>query len=112
MAPDGTNHSYQLVESLLQEPMDNGDVICNACLWRCRLSARPARILPGARQRNGTLYNLSYGIISAIEVESIKNKPVFHYRPDSKVMSIGSYGCNFRYEGSQPGDFLGCGSAR
>ena len=45
------------------------------------------------------LYNLSYGIISAIEVESIRNKPVYHYRPQSRVMSIGSYGCNFRCKG-------------
>ena len=59
----------------------------------------PARLLPGARHRNGTLYNLSYGIVSAIEVESIRNKPVYHYRPDSRVMSIGSYGCNFRCKG-------------
>ena len=40
--------------------------------------------------RNGTLYNLSYGIVSAIEIESIRNKPVYHYRPESRVMSIGS----------------------
>jgi len=90
---------YQLVESLLQKPLDNGDVVCNLCLWRCRLRHGQRGFCQAHVNRNGTLYNLSYGIISAIEVESIRNKPVYHFQPDGKVMSIGSYGCNFRCKG-------------
>ena len=90
---------YQLVETRLQQPVENGDVICNLCLWRCRLRHGQRGYCQAHVNRNGTLYNLSYGIISAIEVESIRNKPVYHFRPDSKVMSIGSYGCNFRCKG-------------
>ncbi len=93
--PDG----YQLVETKLQQPLDNGDVVCNLCLWRCRLRHGQRGFCQAHVNRNGTLYNLSYGILSAIEVESIRNKPVYHYRPDSRVMSIGSYGCNFRCKG-------------
>ncbi len=91
--------NYQLVESLLQQPLDNGDVVCNLCLWRCRLRHGQRGFCQAHVNRNGVLYNLSYGIVSAIEVESIRNKPVYHYRPDSRVMSIGSYGCNFRCKG-------------
>jgi len=91
--------SYQLVETMLQQPLPNGDVVCNLCLWRCRLQHGQRGFCQAHVNRNGTLYNLSYGIISAIEVESIRNKPVYHYRPDSRVMSIGSYGCNFRCKG-------------
>ena len=90
---------YQLVETKLQQPMDNGDVVCNLCLWRCRLRHGQRGFCQAHVNRNGTLYNLSYGIISAIEVESIRNKPVYHFQPDSKVMSVGSYGCNFRCKG-------------
>jgi pyruvate formate lyase activating enzyme len=91
--------SYQLVETRLQETLDNGDVVCNLCLWRCRLRHGQRGFCQAHVNRNGTLYNLSYGIVSAIEVESIRNKPVYHYRPESRVMSIGSYGCNFRCKG-------------
>jgi pyruvate formate lyase activating enzyme len=49
--------------------------------------------------RHGTLYNLSYGIISAIDMGPIEGKPVRHFRPGSRVMSIGGYGCNFRCGG-------------
>ncbi len=91
--------SYQLVETMLQQPLGNGDVVCNLCLWRCRLRHGQRGFCQAHVNRNGKLYNLSYGIISAIEVESIRNKPVYHFQPDSKVMSIGSYGCNFRCKG-------------
>ena len=93
------SENYQLVETMLQTPMDNGDVVCNLCLWRCRLRHGQRGFCQAHVNRNGKLYNLSYGIVSAIEVESIRNKPVYHYRPESKVMSIGSYGCNFRCKG-------------
>ena len=49
--------------------------------------------------RNGTLYNLSYGIISSADVGPIEDKPVRHFRPGTKVLSVGSYGCNFRCTG-------------
>ncbi len=91
--------SYQLVETLLQQPLDNGDVVCNLCLWRCRLRHGQRGFCQSHVNRGGKIYNLSYGIVSAIEVESIRNKPVYHYRPESRVMSIGSFGCNFRCKG-------------
>lgn len=91
--------SYQLVKSRLQTTLDNGDTVCNLCLWRCRLRHGQRGFCQAHVNRNGVLYNLSYGIISAIDVEAIENKPVYHYRPGTKVMSIGSYGCNFRCKG-------------
>lgn len=91
--------SYQLVKTRLQQPLDNGDTVCNLCLWRCRLRHGQRGFCQAHVNRNGTLYNLSYGIISAIDVEAIENKPVYHYRPGTRVMSIGSYGCNFRCKG-------------
>ncbi len=91
--------SYQLVETLLQQKLENGDVLCNLCQWRCRLQHGQRGFCQAHVNRDGRLYNLSYGIVSAIEVESIRNKPVYHFKPDSTVMSIGSFGCNFRCKG-------------
>ncbi len=91
--------SYQLVETLLQQQLENGDVLCNLCQWRCRLQHGQRGFCQAHVNRNSRLYNLSYGIVSAIEVESILSKPVYHFKPDSTVMSIGSFGCNFRCKG-------------
>lgn len=90
---------YQLVQTRLQERMDNGTTRCNLCLWRCKIGHGQRGFCQAHVNRDGTLYNLSYGIISAIDVGPIEGKPVKHYRPGSKIMSIGSYGCNFRCGG-------------
>ncbi|MBL4762135.1 MAG: AmmeMemoRadiSam system radical SAM enzyme [Gammaproteobacteria bacterium] len=90
---------YQLVETTLQEKLDDGTTRCNLCLWRCKLSHGARGFCQAHVNRNGTLYNLSYGIISAIEIGPIEDKPVKHFRPGTQVMSIGSYGCNFRCGG-------------
>ncbi len=91
--------SYQLVETRLQEKLDNGTTRCHLCLWRCKLGHGQRGFCQAHVNRNGTLYNLSYGILSAIDVGPIEGKPVRHYRPGTKVMSVGSYGCNFRCGG-------------
>ena len=87
---------YQLVETRLQERLDNGSTRCNLCLWRCKLVHGQRGFCQAHVNRHGTLYNLSYGILSAMDIGPIEDKPVRHYRPGSKVMSVGSYGCNFR----------------
>lgn len=90
---------YQLIETRLQEQLDNDMVRCNLCLWRCKIGHGQRGFCQAHVNRDGTLYNLSYGIISAIEIDAIEDKPVRHYRPGTKVMSVGSYGCSFRCGG-------------
>lgn len=90
---------YQLVETRLQTRLDNGSTQCNLCLWHCKLVHGQRGFCQAHVNRHGTLYNLSYGIISAIDIGPIEDKPVKHFRPGSKVMSVGSYGCNFRCQG-------------
>lgn len=90
---------YQLVETGLQERMDDGTTRCHLCLWRCRLGHGQRGFCQAHVNRHGTLYNLSYGILSAIDIGPIEAKPVRHFHPGTQVMSIGSYGCNFRCGG-------------
>jgi pyruvate formate lyase activating enzyme len=90
---------YQLVQTRLQEKLANGTTRCHLCLWRCKIGHGQRGFCQAHVNRNGTLYNLSYGILSSIEVGPIEAKPVKHYRPGTRVMSVGSYGCNFRCGG-------------
>lgn len=90
---------YQLIETRLQERLGDGTTRCHLCLWRCRLRHGQRGFCQAHVNRHGTLYNLSYGIISAIDIGPIEGKPVRHYRPGTRVMSMGSYGCNFRCGG-------------
>ncbi len=90
---------YQLMPTRLQTRLDNGQTQCNLCPWYCKLSHGQRGFCQAHVNRNGTLYNLSYGIISALAVDTIESKPVKHYRPGTKILSVGSYGCNFRCPG-------------
>ncbi len=90
---------YQLIETRLQERLANGTTRCHLCLWRCKIGHGQRGFCQAHVNRYGVLYNLSYGILSAIDIGSIEQKPVRHYRPGSQVLSVGSYGCNFRCGG-------------
>jgi len=91
--------NYQLVKTGLQTPLANGATQCNLCLWRCKINPGQRGFCQTHVNRQGTLYNLSYGILSSIAIDSIESKPVKHYRPNTRVISVGSYGCNFRCGG-------------
>lgn len=98
-APHSAPNQYQLVPTRLQERLDHDVTRCHLCLWRCKLVHGQRGFCQAHVNRNGTLYNLSYGIISAMDVAPIEEKPVRHFRPGTRVMSVGSYGCNFRCGG-------------
>ncbi len=90
---------YRLMPTRLQEKIGEEKTRCNLCLWRCGLHHGQRGFCQAHVNRNGTLYNLSYGIISAMDVGPIEAKPVRHYRPGTQVLSVGSYGCSFRCGG-------------
>ncbi len=92
-------NQYQLVPTRLQQKQENGTTRCNLCLWRCKIAHGQRGFCQAHVNRNGTLYNLSYGILSSIDIDAIEDKPVKHYRPGTKVLSVGSYGCSFRCDG-------------
>ena len=68
--------------------------ICNLCPHFCRIdSGNKGRC--GARlNRNGELYSYTYGKISALNIDPIEKKPIYHFMPGKRILSIGSLGCN------------------
>ncbi len=90
---------YRLMETVLQEKLDNGTTRCHLCPWRCKITHGQRGFCQAHVNRHGTLYNLSYGILSSIHANPIEEKPVRHYRPGTRVLSVGSYGCSFRCGG-------------
>ena len=79
----------------LCDPRGNGTIECQACARRCTI--RPGEIgFCGVRSNEGgTLRLLTYGRVVTAHVNTIEMKPAYHYRPGSKVLSIGTVGCNW-----------------
>jgi len=86
----------RLREALLYERRNNDRVRCHICQRRCLIP--PGRIGYCKTKVNvgGTLYTTIYGVVSSAAADPIEKKPVFHYKPGSRVFSVGSLGCNFR----------------
>lgn len=45
--------------------------------------------------KEGELYLIVYGKASAVHVDPIEKKPLFHFLPGTEIFSIGTVGCNF-----------------
>jgi pyruvate formate lyase activating enzyme len=87
--------------ALLAEPWSRGRVRCLTCLRRCAI--RPGeRGWCGTREnRDGSLFTLIYGRVASLSLNPIEKKPVYHFLPGSRWLSLGSLGCNFRCPGCQ-----------
>ncbi|MCM0647944.1 AmmeMemoRadiSam system radical SAM enzyme [Clostridium swellfunianum] len=44
---------------------------------------------------DGELYNLNYGEITSLALDPIEKKPLHYFRPNTWILSAGSFGCNF-----------------
>ncbi len=76
---------------------NEGDtVVCGLCAHRCRIKNGRRGICEVRENRDGVLYSLSYGAVSAAHIDPVEKKPLFHFLPGSLTYSIATVGCNFR----------------
>lgn len=76
------------------EPSGDGGVTCLLCPRACRIADGHAGWCGTRSNRGGTLFTDVYGRPAAIQVDPIEKKPLFHFLPGSRVLSIGTVGCN------------------
>jgi len=91
-------------ESLLAERLPGGRVRCNVCAVRCVISEGARGACRTRLNRGGTLYSLLYGRVSSACADPVEKKPLYHFHPGTRVLSMGTRGCNFRCPGCQNWD--------
>ncbi|MDI9645580.1 MAG: radical SAM protein [Archaeoglobales archaeon] len=70
-------------------------IVCQLC-WRfCRIRENESGYCKVRINKNGKLYTLTYGKLSALESRPIEIKPFFHFKPSSTSMTFSTYSCNF-----------------
>ncbi|MCB0547135.1 MAG: AmmeMemoRadiSam system radical SAM enzyme [Phaeodactylibacter sp.] len=82
-------------EAILYEPMEKKAVRCTACKIRCVVKPGGAGVCGVRQNMDGKLYLLVYGKASAVNIDPIEKKPLYHFLPGSQIFSIGTIGCNF-----------------
>jgi len=91
-------------EAYLYDKLDEGKVVCHTCQRRCVISEGRKGWCYTRINEAGRLDSLIYGEVSSLSINPIEKKPVFHFYPGSRWLSLGSVGCNFRCPGCQNWD--------
>ena len=80
----------------MREPVNDGHKVrCLTCERRCELAGGQVGWCRTRKNRDGTLYTLVYGAVSALSCNPIEKKPLHHFYPGSVALTAGSYSCNF-----------------
>lgn len=74
----------------------NKDVRCDVCAHRCVILPAGSGICRMRKNRDGRLYTLVYNNLASLNFNYIEKGPIFHFWPGSRVIELGTVGCNFR----------------
>lgn len=82
-------------EALYWKKEDN-NVICSLCPHNCKINDEEFGFCNARQNINGKLIAESYGRVSALNIDPIEKKPLYHFYPGLKTLSFGSFGCNLK----------------
>ncbi|HDQ40086.1 MAG TPA: AmmeMemoRadiSam system radical SAM enzyme [Desulfonatronum sp.] len=81
-------------EALLWKPLKDGKVQCRLCAHFCVI-VPGERGLCGVREnRDGRLMTLVRDKVAALNLDPVEKKPLYHFFPGTKTLSLGTMGCN------------------
>ena len=69
---------------------------CGVCFRHCKLEEGQLGFCVGRITRDGRVEAYNYGRITALALDPIEKKPLARFFPGSKILSVGSFGCNLR----------------
>jgi len=85
-------------------------IICSVCPQSCRLEENETGFCRARKNISGKIESINYGIITSIALDPIEKKPLYHFHPGKKILSVGSFGCNFRCQFCQNYQISMCGA--
>jgi len=75
----------------------SGDtVICGVCPHNCTIKEGNGGFCNNKVNYKGTLYSIAYANPCSLNLDPIEKKPLLHFLPQSKSLSLAIAGCNFR----------------
>ena len=69
-------------------------LICTLCPKSCRIQEGAVGDCGVRANRDNSLFLPYYGIPSALNIDPIEKKPLYHFSPGARIFSIGFFGCN------------------
>lgn len=92
---------YVLAKESLHEAsyyfkLDNKEVNCVLCPRRCIIPDGKRGYCGVRENEDGVLYSLVYAKPCSVHIDPIEKKPLFHFLPGSKTLSLATVGCNLK----------------
>ena len=84
------------IEARYWEPRPDRAVVCTLCPHRCHVGEGLYGVCGVRRNDGGRLETLVYGLTAAVNVDPIEKKPLFHFLPGSRSLSVATVGCSFK----------------
>lgn len=70
--------------------------VCVVCPHHCSLGERQYGLCHARRCEDGEIRCANYGKLTALALDPIEKKPLARFMPGSRILSVGSFGCNLR----------------
>lgn len=99
-------------KALFAEARPGGRVKCSLCPRYCNIPPGKTAFCHVRRNHEGILYNVAYGRPTAVHVDPVEKKPLFHFLPGSSILSLGTAGCNMACRFCQNWDLAKAGEVQ
>jgi pyruvate formate lyase activating enzyme len=76
------------------ETLPDGRIHCYLCPRHCHIGVGQHGFCYIRENVAGELIQQAYGRPAALAIDPIEKKPLFHFHPGSKILSLGTAGCN------------------
>ncbi len=83
-------------KALFYKTEQDKKVKCLLCPHNCVISDGKLGFCKVRQNIDGTLYSLNYGNLIAVHVDPMEKKPLYHFFPGAKTLSVAAPGCNFK----------------
>ena len=70
--------------------------VCHVCFRHCQIPEGKLGFCGGRIARGGRVEAYNYGRVTALALDPIEKKPLARFFPGSRILSVGSFGCNLR----------------
>lgn len=68
--------------------------VCSACMHGCSLEDGQYGRCRARKNDGGRIVCANYGMITSMMLDPVEKKPLARFMPGSRVLSVGSFGCN------------------
>ena len=84
------------MECSYYQRLGEGRVECLLCPHHCKIANGKTGVCRSRRNKDGVLVSEVYGKPCSLAIDPIEKKPLYHFHPGTKCLSIACTGCNFK----------------